>query len=222
MEEPKHDSTRLLSLIFRTEKSNPLTPESIGLVFAPYNAGWRSRVASPEVARATHSLPFPIVVALFYSSFALLPHLRPICLSVLLLAAAPRLVQAQTNDGFRRLDGTMYVVRNGEARPMPHDIHLPNGRTVTRDGFIVERDGTRTELAEGRGCTLLGQSTAVRTEANGRLALAAPGGSPAPAAAATEATLVSQFQRWWGGPGRGKAKGHHKNKGKHKPKHQDD
>ena len=115
----------------------------------------------------------------------------------------------------------MYVVRNGEARPMSRDIHLPNGRTVTRDGFIVERDGKRTELAEGRGCTLLGQSTAVSQQANGRLALATPSGNNG-SVEVTEATLISQFQRWWGGPGRGKAKGHYKNKGKHKFKREDD
>lgn len=157
---------------------------------------------------------------MFFSPFQLLAHLRSIGLAVLL--AAPCLVQAQSNDGFRRLDGTMYLVRNGEARPMPHDVHLPNGRTVTRDGFIVERDGKRVELPEGRGCTLLGQSTSVRAQANGRLALAAPGAGPAPAPAVTDATLVGQFQRWWGGPGRGKAKGHYKLKGKHKPRHEND
>lgn len=157
---------------------------------------------------------------MFFSPFALLTYLRPISLGVFLLVAAPQLVQAQSNDGFRRLDGTMYIVRNGEARPMSRDIHLPNGRTITRDGFIVERDGKRTELADGRGCTLLGQSTAVATQPNGRLALAAPGVQES-APEMTEATLISQFQRWWGGPGRGKGKGHFK-KGKNKRKHEDD
>lgn len=126
---------------------------------------------------------------------------------------------AQANDGFQRRDGSMYVLRNGQARPMLRDVHLPNGRTVTRDGFVVERDGRRTELAEGRGCTLLGQPVAVVTRSNGRLSLAAPMAS-APVAVPAEPALL-QAQRWRNGKERGHGKG--KKAGKHKKnKHGDD
>ena len=87
--------------------------------------------------------------------------------------------QQPGNDGFQRHNGQMQVVRNGHARPMTRDVHLPTGATVTKDGFVVTADGRRTELREGQGCNLRGQSVAVRTASDGRLALA-----PAAAAAA--------------------------------------
>lgn len=123
--------------------------------------------------------------------------------------------QAQSaNDGFLRRDGTMYVVRNGAQRPMTQDIHLPNGRTVSRDGFIVETDGRHTELAEGQGCTLHGAVVAVRAGAGGQLTFAsAP--RPAASAATRVAAEPTGWQRWVQYGPRGKAKGHKKN-GKHK------
>ncbi|AIZ62534.1 hypothetical protein PK28_00395 [Hymenobacter sp. DG25B] len=116
-----------------------------------------------------------------------------------------------SNDGFVRRDGTMYVVRNGAQRPMTQDVHLPNGRTVSRDGFIVETDGRHTELAEGQGCTLLGAVVAVHAGSNGQLTLASPA---RPSSATRRVSAGSGGGQRWEGP-RGKAKGH-KKKGKHK------
>ena len=82
--------------------------------------------------------------------------------------------QQPGNDGFQRRNGQMQVLRNGQARPMTRDAHLPTGTTITKDGFIVSPDGQRTELREGQGCDLRGRPVAVLTAANGTLALAAP------------------------------------------------
>lgn len=125
----------------------------------------------------------------------------------LLLLFRSASVFAQANDGFQRRDGTMYVVRNGEIRPMPHDVHLPNGRLITRDGFVVQRDGRRTELRDGQACTLLGEATAVSRASNGRLQLA--GAVPVPATRYQGAKLKG-WEKWL--RGRGKAKGRHKGK----------
>ncbi|NVO31572.1 DUF6799 domain-containing protein [Hymenobacter lapidiphilus] len=81
---------------------------------------------------------------------------------------------AQANDGFQRRDGTMFVVRNGEVRPMPRDVQLPNGRRITRDGWVVERDGRRTELGDGQGCTMLGEAARTESDSRGRLVLHSP------------------------------------------------
>jgi hypothetical protein len=103
------------------------------------------------------------------------PLLRLVFLLPLFLGEAGSYAQAPpADDGFQRRNGTMYLIRRGQARPMPHDVHLPNGRTVTRDGFVVEGNGQRRELAEGRGCTLLGVATTVATKPDGMLALAVP------------------------------------------------
>ncbi|GAB3303011.1 hypothetical protein GCM10027348_30460 [Hymenobacter tenuis] len=125
----------------------------------------------------------------------------------MLLSAAVK-VQAQANDGFQRRDGSMYTVRNGEARPLTRDVRLPNGRLITRDGFVVSRDGQRTELKDGQGCSLLGEPVAISKQADGRLLLGAHS-SVTPAGAAQNAW----GQRW---KGRGKGKGHGKNKWKRK------
>ncbi|MFD2717185.1 DUF6799 domain-containing protein [Hymenobacter monticola] len=116
------------------------------------------------------------------------------------------------NDGFRRHNGQMEVVRNGQPRPMTHDARLPTGTTVTKDGFVVSPDGQRTELAEGQGCDLRGRPVAVRTAPDGRLALGAPGSaapSPAPRGA---------IEAFLSGPGEGRGWGHFKGK-KAKKKH---
>lgn len=130
-------------------------------------------------------------------------------LASLLVSAS--VAQAQTNDGFQRRDGTMYLVRNGEARPMTRDARLPNGRLITRDGFVVTREGQRTELKDGQGCTLLGEAVAVTTQPNGRLLLAGRAGNRT--SAATPAGSYQQaVLRWLEGRG----KGHGKHKRKHK------
>lgn len=85
---------------------------------------------------------------------------------------APALAQAN-NDGFQRRNGQMYVVRNGQPRPMTHDVHLPTGTVVTKDGFLVAPNGQRAELREGQGCTLRGQPVDVVQGPTG-LVLAAP------------------------------------------------
>ncbi|MBC8085435.1 MAG: hypothetical protein H7Z21_19725, partial [Hymenobacter sp.] len=113
------------------------------------------------------------------------------------------------------------VLRNGQARPMTRDIHLPTGATVTKDGFVVSPTGQRTELREGQGCDLRGRPVAVRTAPNGTLVLA-----PA-AAERTEyepengraRTSRSVFEELFGrrdgdNEGYGKRKKYKKNKGK--------
>jgi hypothetical protein len=84
--------------------------------------------------------------------------------------------QARNNDGFHRVNGQMHVLRNGQLRPMTRDSRLPTGVLVTKDGFLVAANGTRTELREGQGCDLRGRVVPV-TSAAGGLAL----GAPAPA-----------------------------------------
>ncbi|MFD2785809.1 DUF6799 domain-containing protein [Hymenobacter rubripertinctus] len=123
------------------------------------------------------------------------------------------LVSAQANDGFQRLDGTVFLIRNGEVRPMPHDVQLPNGRRVTRDGWIMEADGRRTELRDGQGCSMLGEVAAVARNSSGRLQLS---GGEATTAGKSEARPVAQQ---WPLQWRGKIKG--KGKGRHKGKHRD-
>lgn len=152
----------------------------------------------------------PGYVFVLTSSCFMLRILRPALFSLALLL--PFASRAQANDGFQRRDGTMYLVRNGQVRPMPQDVHLPNGRLVTRDGFVVQRDGRRTELRDGQGCTLLGEPTTVSRNPAGQLQLA---GSAAPVPARqTVGQSTSSWKGWW----RGRGKGHGKRKGK---KHDD-
>ena len=94
--------------------------------------------------------------------------------SIFGIGLAPAAAQQPNNDGFQRRNGQMQVVRNGQARPMTRDAHLPTGATVTKDGFVVSAAGQRTELREGQGCDLRGRPVAVQAAADGRLALAAP------------------------------------------------
>ncbi|TGE27469.1 DUF6799 domain-containing protein [Hymenobacter metallicola] len=127
------------------------------------------------------------------------------------------------NDGFQRRDGAMYVIRNGVKRPMTHDAHLPNGRVITRDGFVVARDGSRQELTEGRGCNLSGAVVPVTTGPGGQLLLAAAPPAPAAAGQVGAAAYLQQLlmsntkRRGWGYYKKGK---HGKGRGKHK-KHDD-
>ena len=91
---------------------------------------------------------------------------------LLLALAGPARAQQVSNDGFQRRNGQMQVLRNGQARPMTRDAHLPTGATVTKDGFVVSPTGQRIELREGQGCDLHGRAVAVRTAPDGSLALA--------------------------------------------------
>lgn len=156
------------------------------------------------MARRRSVVPFsfliPLAVAVSVSVFRLL-------LLGGSLLAVPALAQSPTNDGFQRRDGTMYVIRNGQKRPMTRDAHLPNGRTITRDGFVVERDGQRTELTEGRGCTLAGTGVVVAAGQDGQVVLAAaPRPQPArvvsvqsvSAQAYLSQLLGSEKRRGWG------------------------
>ncbi|WP_426493476.1 DUF6799 domain-containing protein [Hymenobacter sp. 102] len=131
------------------------------------------------------------------------------CLFFLLTMTLPLAGWAQANDGFQRRDGAMFLIRNGEIRPMPQDIHLPNGRLITRDGFIVQRNGQRTELMDGQGCTLLGEAATVSRAANGRLQLA----NPAAVVPGSNRVTISPA-RYWSGWLRGRGKGHKKHKGR--------
>ena len=87
-------------------------------------------------------------------------------------AGFPGRAQSANNDGFQRRHGPMQVVRNGQARPMTRDAHLPPGATITKDGFVVSTDGRRTELREGQGCDLRGRPVTVVAGPTGALALA--------------------------------------------------
>ncbi|TYZ08691.1 hypothetical protein FY528_12525 [Hymenobacter lutimineralis] len=128
-------------------------------------------------------------------------------LALLLTTPAP----AQSNDGFQRLHGQMYLVRNGQRRPMTHDAHLPTGHVVTKDGFVVAANGLRTELREGQGCDLRGRAVAVVPTSRG-LALAAPPARTQPQPLPTVlARLRSNSPR-----GLGYAWGKHKKGKKHK------
>ncbi|KUG07499.1 DUF6799 domain-containing protein [Solirubrum puertoriconensis] len=93
-----------------------------------------------------------------------------------LLTAGSAVGQRTNNDGFQRRNGQMHVLRNGQLRPMQHDVVLPNGSIITKDGFVVSATGQRTELREGQGCDLKGNPVTVLSAANG-LALASPGKS---------------------------------------------
>ena len=136
----------------------------------------------------------------------------------LLLTAGPTLAQQLSNDGFQRRNGQMQVLRNGQARPMTRDAHLPTGVTVTKDGFLVGPTGQRTELSEGQGCDLRGRPVAVRTAANGALALGTPS-TPAAVRSARAVPTPSLLEQVFGsdddeGEGKFKFKKHKKHHGK--------
>lgn len=139
-------------------------------------------------------------------------------LFLLVFLSLAHLAAAQANDGFQRRDGSMYLLRNGQAKPMTRDVRLPNGRLITRDGFVVLPTGQRTELRDGQGCTLLGEPTTAIAQANGRTVLASREsgrGNQEAGAAAFRARVLSWSQVY------GKGKGHGKGK-KRKRKHRDD
>ena len=94
-------------------------------------------------------------------------------LSLLLCLSNPAAAKPPKHDGFYRRDGQMHLLRNGQLRPMTRDARLPTGLLVTKDGFVVDTKGRRTELREGQGCDLKGNVVAVAPAKDGRLALAA-------------------------------------------------
>ncbi|MCI1187154.1 hypothetical protein MON38_06955 [Hymenobacter sp. DH14] len=110
----------------------------------------------------------------------------------LLLAARAQAQQPAGNDGFRRRNGQMEVIRNGQPYAMTRDAHLPTGATVTKDGFVVSATGQRTELREGQGCDLRGRPVPVLAGPTGALALARPGAAAGPARAVPANTLLEQ------------------------------
>ena len=116
---------------------------------------------------------------------------RLVLAAVLLLAATAHAQQPAGNDGFRRRNGQMEVIRNGQPYPMTRDAHLPTGATVTKDGFVVSATGQRTELREDQGCDLRGRPVLVLAAPNGALALAGPAAAASPARV-VPATLLEQ------------------------------
>ena len=153
-------------------------------------------------------------------------NLLPALALLLSLLCSPAAAQS-ADDGFQRRNGQMSVVRNGQPRPMTRDAHLPTGVVVTKDGFLINSDGQRQELAEGQGCDLRGRPVAVR-EVAGRLALAPAATWPAPGASARAAVAgsrVSLLDELLGDERRGKGwyKYNKKGKrGKHKGRDNDD
>ena len=117
---------------------------------------------------------------------------RGLLASLLLLAAPARAQQPVSNDGFRRRNGQMEVIRNGQPRPMMRDAHLPTGATVTRDGFVVSATGQRAELREGQGCDLRGRPVPVLVSTTGALVLDGPGPPDGAERSAPAASLLEQ------------------------------
>ena len=144
------------------------------------------------------------------------------------LSCAPAAAQQANNDGFHRRNGQMHILRNGQMRPMTRDARLPTGVLVTKDGFVVDARGRRTELREGQGCDLSGKVVAVSQTPTGALALAPaapavrvsrPGVTQDGTPAAEEVRAV--FSELFRGRDQGKK---HKNKGwkRHKDEDWDD
>jgi hypothetical protein len=119
-------------------------------------------------------------------------------LAVLFTLQAPAVAQARNNDGFHRVNGQMHVLRNGQLRPMTRDARLPTGVVVTKDGFLVAADGSRTELREGQGCDLRGRVVPVASVAGG-LALGAPAPQQRAAARSNSAQVRSVLEELLGG-----------------------
>lgn len=99
-------------------------------------------------------------------------------LGLLLSLRAAVAAPVADNDGFQRRNGQMYILRNGQLRAMTRDSRLPTGVMVTKDGFVVDARGRRTELREGQGCDLKGNVVAVAPTAAGGLVLATPARAP--------------------------------------------
>ena len=141
----------------------------------------------------------------------------------LLLAAPARAQQPASNDGFRRHNGQMEVIRNGKPYPMTRDAHLPTGTTVTKDGFVVSSGGQRTELREGEGCDLRGRPVPILANASGALALASPNNPAEAARTVPAASLLEQvFGRDDEDGGLFQFKKHKKHYGKGKGRWKDD
>ena len=126
-----------------------------------------------------------------------IPSTILIAIALLLGLGAPATAQQLANDGFHRRNGQMHVLRNGQLRPMTRDSRLPTGTVVTKDGFLVAANGTRTELLEGQACDLKGRVVAVRPGAGGALTLGAP--LPGRRAAPAAGPAKSAFEEFLGG-----------------------
>ncbi|GAB2962938.1 hypothetical protein GCM10027048_34600 [Hymenobacter coalescens] len=124
----------------------------------------------------------------------ILDRLLPIALLMSCLAAS---AAAQTaNDGFLRRNGSTYILRHGQLRPLTREAHLPNGRTVTPDGFVLQADGRRVALVEGQGCDLRGNPVGSQQGAGGTWALAArPAVRPGEVQRAEQVLRLSPGQR---------------------------
>ncbi|AYA37672.1 hypothetical protein D3Y59_11820 [Hymenobacter oligotrophus] len=116
-------------------------------------------------------------------------------LACLLSGPATAQSGAATDDGFLRQNGTTYVVRHGQLRPLQREVRLPNGRTITPEGFVIGPNGQRQPLAEGQACDLQGTPRAARRHPNGSWAVA--GGRSAPKSVQT----TSSAEERWMSPG---------------------
>ncbi|MCC3156534.1 hypothetical protein LJ737_04750 [Hymenobacter sp. 15J16-1T3B] len=130
----------------------------------------------------------------------MLTLLRFLLTTTALLALTARAASAQADDGFLRRNGATYLVRHGQLRPLTQEVHLPNGRSVTPDGFVLRSDGGRTQLAEGQGCDLRGNPVGSRQQPDGTWALAAPAARPVargPHAGPARHMPPGQLKKWW-------------------------
>jgi hypothetical protein len=139
---------------------------------------------------------------------------------ILLGLGQPASAQNLRDDGFQRRNGQMSIVRHGALRPMTRDAHLPTGVVVTKDGFLIDPAGHRTELREGQGCDLRGRPVAVN-EAQGHITLASavparPKSAPVMAVSNMEPSLLDELLgRPASGNGRGPGWLKKGKKGKH-------
>jgi|GEM_PF-1689422 len=112
------------------------------------------------------------------------------------------------NDGFQRRNGQMYILRNGQLRAMTRDSRLPTGVLVSKDGFVTDARGRRTELREGQGCDLKGNVVTIAPTAAGGLALAQPA-RVSRAASVYRRRPATEAYRMPAGPGRPGGPGMH-------------
>jgi hypothetical protein len=118
--------------------------------------------------------------------------LRTLLLLTGLLGCTTLTAAAQADDGFLRRNGATYTVRH-----LTRQAHLPNGRTVTPEGFVLGPDGRRTPLEEGRGCDLRGNPVGASQQPNGAWLLAAAPTVAPPQPAALRHLPPGQQKKWW-------------------------
>jgi hypothetical protein len=142
-------------------------------------------------------------------------------LGLLLSLNMPAQAQQPNNDGFYRHNGQMHILRNGQLRPMTRDSHLPTGVVVTKDGFVVDAQGRRTQLREGQGCNLKGNVVAVKSAAGG-LALAAPPAQNTRPVATEARTVVADLPGGWRAEERNQERDdHYEDDGKYEEKYRE-